>query len=55
MTLFGLRNVEVVLTGAAKDVNFSVSSALLFGTICAAVDPVAVSININVEIPYFLE
>ena len=32
-----------MLTGSSAGVKFTVSSALLFGTICAAVDPVAVS------------
>lgn len=32
-----------VLTGSNSQVEFSESAALLFGTICAAVDPVAVS------------
>ena len=44
LTLFGLKNVGVVLTGSNSQVEFSESAALLFGTICAAVDPVAVSI-----------
>lgn len=44
LTLFGLRNVGGVLTGPNSQVEFSVSAALLFGTICAAVDPVAVSL-----------
>lgn len=43
LTLFGLNEVGVVLAGSNKDVNFTISAALLFGTICAAVDPVAVS------------
>ena len=43
LTLFGLRQVGVLLTGSNDIVNFTVSSALLFGTICSAVDPVAVS------------
>lgn len=42
MTLYGLSGVAV-LTGPNSQVEFTVSSALLFGTICAAVDPVAVS------------
>ena len=33
-----------VLTGPNSQVEFSESAALLFGTICAAVDPVAVSL-----------
>lgn len=43
LTVYGLRGINVLLTGAAQSVNFTVSAALLFGTICAAVDPVAVS------------
>ena len=39
--LFGLFHAGALLTGS--DVDFTISSALLFGTICAAVDPVAVS------------
>ena len=44
LTLFGLRGGGVLLTGSAQNVKFTESSALLFGTICAAVDPVAVSL-----------
>jgi hypothetical protein len=50
LTLFGLRNVGGVLTGPNSQVEFSESAALLFGTICAAVDPVAVSILHTVSI-----
>lgn len=45
LTLYGLKNAGVVLTGPGlEEAIFSVSSALLFGTICSAVDPVAVSV-----------
>ena len=44
LCLFGLFHAGIVLTGSASDVNFTLSSALLFGTICAAVDPVAVGV-----------
>ena len=40
-TLYGLFQAGMLLGGL--NVNFTISSALLFGTICAAVDPVAVS------------
>ena len=44
MTLFALHRGGAVLTGEnLQGVDFTISSALLFGTICAAVDPVAVS------------
>ena len=49
LTLFGLRNAGAVLTGPNSQVEFSESAALLFGTICAAVDPVAVSILYTVS------
>ena len=42
--LFGLFHAGALLAGT--DVDFTISSALLFGTICAAVDPVAVSLCI---------
>ena len=49
LTLLGLSNVGVVLTGPNSQVQFTESAALLFGTICAAVDPVAVSILCTVS------
>ncbi len=41
LVLFGLYEAGALLVG--MDVEFTVSAALLFGTIVAAVDPVAVS------------
>jgi sodium/hydrogen exchanger 3 len=44
LCLYGLFKADLLLTGtdSVAGVNFTISSALLFGTICAAVDPVAV-------------
>ncbi len=44
MTLFGLRQAGALLTEpSVQTAIFDLPVALLFGTICSAVDPVAVS------------
>ena len=51
LCLYGLFEAGLLLTGteSVAGVNFTLSSALLFGTICAAVDPVAVSSPTHLE------
>ncbi len=52
MTLYGLYNVGAILQEESlANVIFQPPVALLFGTICSAVDPVAVSIYM-LMVPY---